>query len=98
MSKLIVCSVLDHKTKRFGFLQTNAHLVDAERTFKDIFDRGDSMISKYPEDFSLYKLADYDSETGLISMCDPFVLITHARSFVPSSSSSNVDPRQQSLV
>lgn len=38
----------------------------AERTFKNWRDQENSQIGKYPEDFDLYYVGNYDKQTGTI--------------------------------
>lgn len=37
---------------------------EAERTFKQATANPDSLISKYPEDYDLYYLGEFDDESG----------------------------------
>lgn len=39
---------------------------EAERTFQSLLKDSNSKISKYPEDFELYYLGDYDNLTGTV--------------------------------
>lgn len=39
---------------------------EAERSFKQLLDDPQSMVNKYPEDFDLYHLGEYDERTGKI--------------------------------
>jgi hypothetical protein len=80
--KLLLCAVLDHKTKSFGYVQTHQHMVDAERMFQQQFERGDNHIARYPADFSLYQIGEYDSESGTVKPHDPMFKIRDAIDFV----------------
>jgi hypothetical protein len=82
MSKMILCSVYDQKAKRFGPVQTHTHMVDAERLLKDIIDQGNNNIAKFPKDFSLFKVADYDTSSGKIDHLSTHVLVCHASDLV----------------
>lgn len=42
----------------------------AERTFKEAIKDPNSLMSKYPEDFSLYQVFDFDDETGAVTPLD----------------------------
>lgn len=43
---------------------------EAERSFKTLVSDERSNISKYPEDFDLYYLGEYDDQTGTVSALD----------------------------
>lgn len=57
-------SIRDAKTESFGppFCQ-NTH-GEAERTFHQLATSPDQKISKYPEDFDLYHVGEYDDQSG----------------------------------
>jgi hypothetical protein len=78
----ILTAVKDHKTDRFGFIQTVDHMVDAERTLRNILDKGDNPISKYPQDFALYKVGTYYLDTGKIVPDEHPSLICNADSLI----------------
>lgn len=58
-------AVLDHKT---GFLPITCDQNDpaAARNFAHAIMQAGSLLNTHAEDFELYKLGDYDSETGTI--------------------------------
>lgn len=39
---------------------------EAERMFAQVLNGGDSLLSQYPDDFSLWFVGKYDSTTGII--------------------------------
>jgi hypothetical protein len=39
---------------------------EAERIFKDLVNGNDNMIAKYPEDFSLWHIGDFNPDSGEI--------------------------------
>lgn len=43
---------------------------EAERDFAQLVKDGQSTISKFPEDFDLYYVGDYDDQTGLFKSLD----------------------------
>lgn len=77
-------AILDLKTKRYGYVQTNSHIADAERLLESIVSREDNDISRYPQDFSLYQIGSYDPDTALIIPIHPPVLVRHAIDFKQS--------------
>jgi len=60
-------SIRDSKSEIFNtpfFQKTHG---EAERTFRQVVSNPDSMPGKYPEDYDLYYLGDYDDQTGLLA-------------------------------
>jgi len=60
--KVRVFSIYDSKTEAYMkpfLLQTKGH---ALRAFQDLVNDGQSLISKHPNDFSLFEIAEYDEE------------------------------------
>lgn len=43
---------------------------EAERNFQNLVTDQNSMIHKFPEDFDLYHLGEYDDQTGFIKSLD----------------------------
>lgn len=54
---------------------------EAERTFHQLVKDEKSMISKFPEDYDLYYLGDYDDNTGKITPLDTPTHIAKAVQF-----------------
>jgi len=68
--KLNVYSIRDTKSETFAppFLQkTNG---EAERSFRQLANDEKSQICRYPEDYDLYLLGEYDDNTGKLSPFD----------------------------
>jgi len=79
LQKAILCNLYDKKAKSWGFIQTHPNLVSAERMLKEMMVSEQSQVSKYPEDFSLYAVADIDIQgSGLPEPYDKPMLIIHA--------------------
>ena len=60
----------DQKAEVFGtpfFLKTHG---EAERTFRELVANDQTMPGKYPEDYDLYYLGEYNDQKGLISPVD----------------------------
>lgn len=57
-------AVYDKKANVFGQLFPSATYGTAERSFKDSITSSDSPHGKYPEDFALYFVADFDEASG----------------------------------
>lgn len=77
--KSVICAVRDVKLNEFNPPVVFQSVGQAERVFHDEALPGkDSMLSKHPEDFSLYLVGTFDGETGEFEACSPPVFITQA--------------------
>lgn len=59
-------SIRDDKAQLFHVPFFNKTHGEAERNFKQLLVDDKSTISKYPEDFDLYYIGEYDDNTGKI--------------------------------
>lgn len=68
--QLKIFSIRDSKGEIYGqpFFQKTAG--EAERNFKTLVNDNSSTVHKYPEDFDLYYLGEYDDQTGKIKSLD----------------------------
>lgn len=81
-----VYSVLDRVAKTYGPLMHFGNDDEVLRALKATLWRGDSNISKFPEDFSIYCLGTYDIENGtLVPLVVPR-LVSDVRCIVNSDS------------
>jgi hypothetical protein len=74
-------AVLDVKSKLFNqpyFVATNGVAI---RGFANACEK-ENELQKYPEDFQLYHIGEYDMETGLLHPLDQPKLIATASEFV----------------
>lgn len=73
-----IYAVLDNKAKTFNapFFQPNQ--VAAVRAFNMEVNRADPLnaIHQHPEDFDLYYIGDYNTETGQLLPHEPELLVT----------------------
>ena len=67
----------------------------ALRGFADEAVRADSEISKHPEDYSLYRIASFDDNTGKMEGCEPKCL---GRAHELAAKSREKDTQQLELV
>lgn len=69
MTMLRIYSILDLKAQEFSppFFQKNDRL--AMRVVTESAKGNGSMLSAYPDDFMLYRIGDFDNESGMIT-CD----------------------------
>lgn len=63
-------AIRDTKGDFYGAPFSQHSTVEAERTFIKLRRESNSNINLYPQDFDLYHLGDYDSQTGVIKALD----------------------------
>lgn len=68
---MILVSVRDMKAELYLRPNFQPNLADAIRSWEVVANEGESMISKFPNDFRLVHLADFDSSTGELKALDP---------------------------
>lgn len=84
-----IFSVRDKKGQRYiPILMLFENFVDAERWFSDLVKDNRSVVSKYPSDFCLVFLGEFDIESGLCSIKSIPDVIHEAQSFVAGQSSA----------
>lgn len=73
--KMKCFAVYDHKAKAFAqpFFQQTEGL--AIRNFTAAVNEGTSPLGKYPEDFVLYAVGEWDDAIGRFTDCEPVVVI-----------------------
>lgn len=73
--KYPIVSIRDVKV---GFMSPQAEQSEqtAIRGFSYAMNHGDGIMSFSPKDFDLYKIADFDTETGKIEPITPTVLVS----------------------
>lgn len=76
--KLKLYAIHDAAVKEFLGVEPARTHGEAERKFKtNINDPQMGNLNKYPENFGLYHVGDYDTETGVIAPCkEPQHIIT----------------------
>lgn len=70
MAKLKIFSVRDSKTEVFLAPHFLAHTGQAIRSFTEAANNPDTQLCKYPSDFTLFELGEFDQETGVVT-CYP---------------------------
>jgi len=73
-------SVLDNVSKVFGLPFFQPRVEIAKRAVSDLVNDGVSLASKHPEDFSLYRVGQFDDETGLVVSMEKVDLVCHLTS------------------
>ena len=66
-------AVYDKKTGLFDKPFAVRHNGEAIREWDIVTKDGQTKFGKNPEDFDLYQIANYNDETGAITMCQPHV-------------------------
>ncbi len=71
--KLVVCAIRDRAIDSFGQPMFTQAVGQAMRTFTDEVNREDKAnpLFNHPEDFDLYYLTDFDTETGIFDVSTP---------------------------
>lgn len=77
-----VFSVFDKKAKAYTQPFFMNQKGEALRAFDGIVADKQTQIAKYPEDFALYKLGEFDDVSGLLSSLNEPEFIAHAVDFV----------------
>ena len=74
--KLRAFAVRDQKAEAFfpPFFQPTRGL--GERMFQNLVKDESTQIAKYPKEFALYEVGEYDSESALLTPCTVVLLIT----------------------
>lgn len=77
---LLMIAVRDHKTAQFAnpmFLITKAHAI---RTFADAVNEKseNNQLNLHPEDFEIFQIGTYDTDTGEVTPTKPTSLATAA--------------------
>lgn len=72
---LKVFSIYDSKAKVFMQPMFMINEGAAWRSFHHVVNNGDSDVSKYPEDFSLYMIGEYNDGTGALTAHAPEVMV-----------------------
>lgn len=67
---LKIYGIRDTKTEIFNNPFFNHSHGEAERNFTDLVNDPQSQVNRYPEDFDLYFMGEYETKTGKISPLD----------------------------
>lgn len=65
--KMQMFTIHDSKGEIFNPPYSSRSFGEAERIFSELQKNPESTISKYPEDFSLHHIGEYDDQTGEIA-------------------------------
>lgn len=67
---MIISAVKDLKSDIFLQPQFQRSVADALRNWEIVANEGDSMVSRFPDDFVLYQLGTFDPNTAQIELLD----------------------------
>lgn len=81
--KLMILSVFDHKAIAFMAPMFFRAKGEAIRSMMDAVATKDTNFCKYPDDYVMMHIGDFDDESGVITPCVPVPIIT-ARECVPA--------------
>lgn len=93
MAKTIMFSTYDSKAKTFSAPFTMLTIGMAIRGFEEATKDTNSMLNRYPNDFSLYEIGTYDDSNATCELKSPINLLAIASEFVnkkPSVSPESV--------
>lgn len=80
--QLVICAIYDEKTQAHFGVHESPTIGHAIRQFGDHVKNSNSPLNRHPGDYKLYKLADIDSVSGVITPCVLPVYLSSALDFV----------------
>jgi hypothetical protein len=97
---LKIFSLFDEKAQTYNTPQYLAHEGEALRMLLTTLDDNKSMVSKFPEDFSLYCLGTFDDNSGKFEGYNEPQLIKRISDLVQKESytSSDLDKKTETVV
>lgn len=88
-------SVKDMKAGLFFPPNCSRSIPEAIRNFESVANKGDNLFSQYPNDFRLFHLADFNEETGAISILEHMSDLGAAADFIrPQSANTLPFPKE----
>lgn len=77
-------AVFDHQTRSYGQIFPSQTEGSAVRSFQMSVNDSQSMPSKYPEDFALFQVGEFEDETGSFNSFEPPKLVCNATALLKS--------------
>jgi len=68
--QLKIFTIRDSKGEMYNTPFFRRTIGDAERTFHELVNDDKTSVSKYPDDFDLYLIGDFDDQTGITKGLD----------------------------
>jgi hypothetical protein len=86
-------SLLDRKIREFGPVLGERNEETLTRMLRDavVVEDAQTMLQKYPEDFDLYYLGEYDNELGMIHPTTPRLVYNVGEQFVYGTQRKEAD-------
>lgn len=72
--KMLVFAVYDKKMAEYGPPVAVGHVIEAKRWFDSLVN-GEGVVSRYPEDFALYRIGEYDAASGTMTAEAPVFIV-----------------------
>lgn len=79
--KMKVIAIFDHATKSFSVPEATPHIGAAMRSFTDHANNKENAIGRHPDDYELFELGEFDTNTGLFATGAP-VSVCRAKNVV----------------
>lgn len=73
---MILCGVYDKKAAFYNYFAVFNNRAEAARSFTLACRDKDSMLSKFPDDYDLYFLADVDEHSGCVDFKETSLLMS----------------------
>lgn len=77
-----IYSLLDLKVKEYGQLVLMPNDEAVKRALRDMRNGGQTTLQKYPEDFNLMVLGEFDPETGLLVPLEVPQLVDNVKTII----------------
>lgn len=84
-------AIYDTKSETYGDIVYAKTLAEADRSFATYCNNKDTIINKYPADYNLFQLGEYDQQTGEIFSLKQPLLISNAAQHIPVAQNVNVN-------
>lgn len=75
-------SVLDCKTGYFNVPYFSPTILSGRRSFQEVCRDANSLVAKYPDDFQLWHVGEFDDVDGHLTSFDPPGMLCTAREYV----------------
>lgn len=79
--KASLYSIKDNIAKTFGRIMEQNNSAEAMRSFADMVTNEETIINKHPKDYTLYKVGEFDTETGLIEIAKEAISLANGNDF-----------------
>lgn len=71
-----IMAIKDKAVESYGMPLVTRTVTEAIRIFKNEVNREDSMMNKYPQDYDLYQIGEYDDLDGKVQSTTPTQVAT----------------------